>query len=97
MENYKAESFILTQECSSKDLKCSHQFFIFIFHLQPGSDTIPGVKESSSLALFCQIVYEDTNKVDGEKDDDVGSNLLPLSEKSQLRVHDNNANDGVEA
>ena len=42
-------------------------------------------------------MYEDTNEVDGEKDDDVGGHLLPLSEKSQLRVHDNNANDGVEA
>ena len=28
-------------------------------------------------------MYEDTNEVDGEKDNDVGGNLLPLSEKSE--------------
>ena len=79
------------------DLKCSYQFFIFVLHFKPGCDTITGVKESSSLPLFCEIVNEDSNKVDWDKDDDICCNLLPLSEESQLRVHDNNTDDGVKA
>ena len=40
---------------------------------------------------------EDANKVNRNKDDDVRCDLLPLGQELQIRVHDYNANDGVEA
>ena len=64
-----------------KQKKCAYQFFIFIFHLKPCSDTVSSIKESSSLPLLCEIMNENADKIDWDKDDDIRCNLLPLCEE----------------
>ena len=75
----------------------SYQLLILILHLKFGSDAIPCVKESSPLALLRQVVDEDADQVDGDQDDDVGDDGLPLGDQVKLRVQHDHADDGVGA
>lgn len=56
-------------------LKRTYQFFVFVFHLQPGGDAVSGIQKSLSLRVFHQVVHENAHYVDAKKDDHVGPQL----------------------
>ena len=55
----------------------THQLLVFVLHVEAGGNAVPGVQESPALALLRQVVDEEPDQVDGQKDEDVGGQLLP--------------------
>ena len=74
----------------------NHQLFVFVLHIQPGGDAVPGVQEGSALALLGEVVNEEADEVDGEEDEDVGGELLPAVQERGGRVHGRQAHEGVQ-
>ena len=73
-----------------------YQFLILILHLQPGGYAVSRVQERPSLALLGQVVDEDADEVDGDKDDDVGGDRLPVGHQVEVGVEEDHGDHGVE-
>ena len=74
----------------------NYQFLILILHLQPGCYAVSRVQEGSSLALLGQVVDEDADEVDGDEDDDVGGDRLPVGHQVEVGVEEDHGDHGVE-
>ena len=48
------------------------------------------------MPLLGQVVDEDAHEVDGDEDNDVGDDRLPLSHEMKLGVQDDDTDDGVD-
>ena len=74
----------------------NYQFLVLVLHLQPGCYAVSGVEEGPSLALLRQVVDEDAHEVDGDEDDDVGGDRLPVGQQVEVGVEEDHGDDGVE-
>ena len=72
------------------------QLLVLVLHLKARGDAVARVQERASLPFLCQVVDEDTDEVDGDEDDDVGDDGLPLGHQVELRVEHHDTDDGVD-